>query len=127
MTRRTITSSTFYYATYTTTGQNCTVCTAGVPNYELILEELVFKYYTRPCSMESVDFSTRSANQTMIEQMTMVLFAVIHSSEIGGLCLMKCPSEILQNLPYFYHKKAHVVFFYFSISCSFIFSLANID
>ena len=28
-----------------------------------------------------------------------------HSSEIRGLCLMKWPSKMLQNLPYFYHKK----------------------
>ena len=35
------------------------------------------------------------------------------SSEMG-VCLMKWPSEILQNLPYFYHKKTH-------ISCNFIF------
>ena len=26
---------------------------------------------------------------------------------------MKWPSEILQNLQYFYHKKTHVVFFHF--------------
>ena len=35
------------------------------------------------------------------------------SSEIGGLCLMKWPSEILQNLPYFMYKTTHVVFFVF--------------
>ena len=33
-----------------------------------------------------------------------------HSSEIGGLCLMKWPSKILQNLPYFYRKKPHTIF-----------------
>ena len=37
----------------------------------------------------------------------------VHSSEIGGLCLMKWPSEILQNLPYFMYKNTHVVFFVF--------------
>ena len=37
-----------------------------------------------------------------------------HSSEIGGFCLMKCPSKILQNLPYFYHKKTHR-FFHFML------------
>ena len=30
-----------------------------------------------------------------------------HSSEIRGLCLMKWPSEMLQNLPYFWIKKAN--------------------
>ena len=29
----------------------------------------------------------------------------VHSSEIRSLCLMKCPSKMLQNLPYFIHKK----------------------
>ena len=43
---------------------------------------------------------------------------VYHSSEIGGLCLMKRPSKILQNLPYFYHKKIHVVFFHFSFQAT---------
>ena len=33
---------------------------------------------------------------------------------------MKWPSEILQTLPYFYHKKTHIVFSFF-ISCNFIF------
>ena len=36
-----------------------------------------------------------------------------HSSEIRGLCLMKCSSETLQNLPYFWNTKTHVVFFLF--------------
>ena len=38
---------------------------------------------------------------------------LVHSSEIGGLCLMKWPSIILQNLPHFYHEKTHVVCFLF--------------
>ena len=38
-----------------------------------------------------------------------------HSSEIGGLCLMKWPSEILQNLPYFMYKKTHVFFSVFHL------------
>ena len=42
-----------------------------------------------------------------------------HSSEIRGLCLMKCPSETLQNLPYFIYTKTkncifHFVLLYFS-------------
>ena len=36
--------------------------------------------------------------------------------------LDKCPSEMLQNLPYFWSTKAHVVFVLFFISCYFIFS-----
>ena len=40
-------------------------------------------------------------------------YLLTHSSEIRGLCLMKCPSEILENLPYIYHNKSHVVFFVF--------------
>ena len=44
------------------------------------------------------------------------------SSEIGGLCLMKWPSKILQNLPCFYHRQTHVYFF---ISCTLFFPLMN--
>ena len=47
------------------------------------------------------------------------------SLEIGGLCLMKCPSEILQNLPYFYHMKTHIVFFCFSFRATLFFPLMN--
>ena len=39
-----------------------------------------------------------------------------HSSEIRGLCFMKCASKTLQNLPYFWNNKTQV------ISCHFIFS-----
>ena len=35
-----------------------------------------------------------------------------HSSEIRGLCLMKCSSEMLQNLPYLWNTKTHVDFFF---------------
>ena len=34
----------------------------------------------------------------------------LHSSEILGLCLMKWPSKMLQNLPHFWNMKTHVVF-----------------
>ena len=49
-----------------------------------------------------------------------------HSSEIGGLCLMKCSSKTHQNLPYFWseYKNPHS-FFLLLISCYFIFSLMN--
>ena len=44
-----------------------------------------------------------------------------HTSEIRGLCLMKCSSsETLQNLPYFWNKTTQV-FFSFFISCYFNF------
>ena len=48
------------------------------------------------------------------------ILLICHSSEIRGLCLMKWPSETLQNLPYFWNMKTHVVFFIF-ILCYFIF------
>ena len=36
---------------------------------------------------------------------------IFHSSEIvGGLCLMKCSSEMLQKWSYFWNMKTHVVF-----------------
>ena len=47
----------------------------------------------------------------------------IHSSKIRGLCSMKWPSELLQNLPYFIYTKTQSVPFF--ISCNFVFSLMN--
>ena len=35
-----------------------------------------------------------------------------HSSEIRCLYLMKCSSEMLQNLPYFWNTKTHIQFFF---------------
>ena len=42
-----------------------------------------------------------------------------HSSEIRGLCLMKWPSERLQNLPNFWNTKTFGIFSFF-IPCYFI-------
>ena len=46
-------------------------------------------------------------------------YITLHSSEIRGLCLMKCSSGMLQNLPYFWNMKTHIVIFF--ISCYLIF------
>ena len=43
-----------------------------------------------------------------------VFFTTNHSSEIRGLCLMKWPIKILQNLPYFIYTKTQSCFFHFS-------------
>ena len=48
----------------------------------------------------------------------------MHSSEIRGLCLMKCSSKMLQNLPYFWNTKTHVVFLFF-ISCYVLYFFYN--
>ena len=48
-----------------------------------------------------------------------------HSSEIRCLCLMKLPTEIIQNLPYFMSKKTYVVFFLFSFRATLYFYLMN--
>ena len=48
-----------------------------------------------------------------------------YSSEIRVLCLMKWPSETLQNLPYFWNTKTHaihIVFFPFSIVLLYFFA-----
>ena len=37
----------------------------------------------------------------------------IHSSEKRGLCLMKCPGKMLQNLSYFWKMKTYVFFPFF--------------
>ena len=48
----------------------------------------------------------------------------VHSSEIRSLCLMKWPSEMLQNLPHFWNMKIHVIFFVFHFMLLF-FTLMN--
>ena len=52
-------------------------------------------------------------------QLNGVFFKCRHSSEIRNLCLMKLPSETLQNLPYFWNMKFQIVFFSFFISSNF--------
>ena len=52
-----------------------------------------------------------------------IRYSILHSSEIGGLCLMKWSSEILQNLPSFWHQKIIIwslikLFFFFFSSYS---------
>ena len=50
----------------------------------------------------------------------------VHSSEIRVLYLMKLYSKTLQNFPYCWNAKTHVVFLFF-ISCYFIFFYVDID
>ena len=45
-----------------------------------------------------------------------------HSSEIRCFCLMKWPSETLQNLPYFIYMKTQSCFFHFSFHVTLFFS-----
>ena len=52
-------------------------------------------------------------------------YTLYHSSEIRGLCLMKCSSQMLPNLPYFWNTKTHVVFFVFHFVLCTLFSLMN--
>ena len=55
------------------------------------------------------------------------IHTVIHSSEIRVFCLMKCSSKMLQNLPYFWNTKTHMVFYFifFFILCYFTFFPPN--
>ena len=52
-------------------------------------------------------------------------YKAVHSSEIRGLCLMKCPSKTLQNLLYFIHTKTQSCFFHFSFRATLFFPLMN--
>ena len=52
-------------------------------------------------------------------------FRKYHSSEIRGLCFMKCSSQMLQNLPYFWSMKTHIVFFVFHFMLLYFFPLMN--
>ena len=51
----------------------------------------------------------------------LVLGKMAHSSEKGGLCLMKWPSKMLRNLTYIWNIWKPTEIFCFSISCYFIF------
>ena len=52
-------------------------------------------------------------------------FIMSHSSEIRSLCLMKCSSEMIQNLPQFWNMKTHVVSFIFYFVIYFIYFSPN--
>ena len=45
-----------------------------------------------------------------------------HSSEVRGLCLMKCSTETLENLPYFWNTKTHIVFPHFLFCATLLFT-----
>ena len=68
--------------------------------------------------------STTSNAKTTFSYMYSTFCIADHSSEIRGLCLKKCPSKTLQNLPYFIHMYENLkLLFPFFISCNFIFPL----
>ena len=51
-----------------------------------------------------------------------------HSSEIRCMCLMKCSSETLQNLPYFWNMKTHTDFSFRAALFSLLLNaLVNVD
>ena len=50
---------------------------------------------------------------------------LVHSSEKRGLCLMKWPGEMLQNLPYFIYMKTQSCFFHFSFRATSYFFIMN--
>ena len=55
----------------------------------------------------------------------MIFFGLIHTSEKRGLHSTFCSGETLQNLPYLWKKKTHIVFFSFFISSNLEFYLMN--
>ena len=72
--------------------------------------------------MWSLELITTYINLWCTSDKTLTCLVHTHSSEIRGLCLMKWPSEMLQNLAYFWNVKTHFSFF---IYCYFIFFLIN--
>ena len=87
---------------------------------------LIQKYYSRLAAVknahEQIDFQTdfvmdlvNEANYPANLDVKQIFYdwhhdkVNIHSSEIRGLCLMKCPSKLLQNLPlpYFWSTKTN--------------------
>ena len=64
-----------------------------------------------------------TTNYKMVSKALYNFQVITHSSEIRGLCLMKCPSEMRQNLLYFMYKKTHVIFFVFHFVQLHIFTL----
>ena len=58
-------------------------------------------------------------------EFVLIIKVLKHSSEIRGLCLMKCPSDKLQNMPHMYLEYENLstcVFACFSF-CATLFSL----
>ena len=65
-----------------------------------------------PCILMSSNVIGFSVSQFRLMSLSYYVTAA-HSSEIWGLCLMKSSRKTLQNLPYFWNMKTHVVFFVF--------------
>ena len=61
---------------------------------------------------------------SLIEQCSL-MYVCVHSSEIRGLCLMKCPNEMLQNFPYFIYTKYQICFIRFSFHATLLFHPMN--
>ena len=85
-----------------------------------------YVYVTVLCTVPSISqdlFKFSSAvtlpqsRKDLVIQLDKMIFG--HSSEKRGLCLKKCSSEMLQNLPYFCNTKTHIVFCF--ILCYFTF------
>ena len=55
----------------------------------------------------------------MLRSLEVIIYRIYHSSEKRCLCLMKCPSEMLHNLPYFWNRKRKPIFFIFSATLFF--------
>ena len=67
-------------------------------------ESVISKSFARVYEIQQTIFSIPSFNRHLQG----------HSSEIRGLCLMKCSSEMLQNFSHFWNTKTNIVFFRFS-------------
>ena len=73
-----------------------------------------------------LNFGSRTERSVRIRfENILSTYFYIHSSEIRGLCLMKWPAKMLQNLPCFIYTKTQSCFFHFSFHATLLFSQMN--
>ena len=69
-------------------------------------QEYLFQWISKPGKQDKQHTKIGGRVTVALEFEKMCLLkAEIHSSEIRGLCLMKCYSEMLHNLQYFWNMK----------------------
>ena len=96
-----------------------------IPSFKLVKTVIMFIFHLSTISafvkkLECAYLKGKSTNWR-----SEVHYIYYHSSEIRGLCLMKCPSKMLQNLPYFIYTKIQSCFSHFSFHVTLFFSLMN--
>ena len=77
------------------------------------------------CNVVKIYIFEMSCQNIYLKKKNLGSRIIRHSSEIRGLCLMKCSSKMLQNLSHFWNTKTHIVFFRVSFRAALFSPLIN--